>query len=111
MSNYTPGTWKYFRNADDTFSVFPAEALDNGYVHTLIAEIFTDGITDPEANARLIASAPELKIALVGAVEALRATEVFMCAQGLDTEELNAVIEIIDGLLDRIDGSPETEDF
>lgn len=107
MSNYTPGTWKYFRNADDTFSVFPAEALDNGYVHTVIAEVFTDGITDPEANARLIASAPEMHTALIGADEALRATEVFMKAQGLDTEKLNAVVEIIDGLLDRIDGQEE----
>lgn len=107
MSNYTPGTWKYFRNADDTFSVFPAEALDNGYVHTVIAEVFTDGISDPEANARLIASAPELKTALVRAVEALRATEVFMKAQGLDTDKLNMIIEIIDGLLDRIDGQED----
>ena len=107
MSNYTPGTWAYFRNADDTFSVFPAKCLDYGYVRIVIAEVFTDGIADPEANARLIASTPELCIALVEAVEALRATEVFMRAQGLDTKELNKIIGSIDGLLDRIDGTDE----
>ncbi len=48
-----------------------------------------------------------MNTALEGAVEALRATEVFMCAQGLDTKELNKIIRIIDGFLDRVDGQEE----
>ncbi len=102
MSNHTLGTWRYFRNIDGKFSIWPEGSWD-----TKIAEVFTTGIYDPGANARLIASAPEMKTALVGAVEALRATEVFMCAQGLDTKELNKIIGIIDGLLDRIGGQEE----
>lgn len=104
MSNYTPGTWMYFRNADETFSVSPAECLDYDYERIVIAEVFTDGITEPEANARLIASAPEMKTALVEAIKALMATEVFMRSLGLDTKELNKIIGIIGRLLDRIDG-------
>ena len=107
MSEYTPGTWKYFRNEEGTFSVCPAECFGNGYADTVVAEVFTEDISDPEANARLIASAPEMHTALVGAVEALRATEVFMCAQGLDTKELNKIVGIIDRLLNKIDGQEE----
>lgn len=36
MSNYNPGTWEYFRNAEETFSVFSAECLDDGYTHKVI---------------------------------------------------------------------------
>ena len=45
----------------------------------------------------------EMRIALIGAVEALRATEVFMCGQGLETNELNLIVRTIDNLLDRIE--------
>ena len=56
-------------------------------------------------NQKLIDAAPEMHLALIWAVEALRGTEVFMTAQGLDTEELNKIIDVIDELLDRIDGT------
>ena len=56
-----------------------------------------------EAYDRLIASAPEMYVALSGAVEALRATEIFMREHGLETIDLNGIIEIIDDLLARID--------
>ena len=52
-------------------------------------------------NQRLIDAAPEMRLALIWAVEALRATEVFMLAKGLDTSELNQIISVIDELLDR----------
>ena len=58
-------------------------------------------------NQRLIDAAPEMKLALIWAVEALRATEVFMKAQGLDVSELNKIIDVIDELLDRIDGTED----
>lgn len=58
-----------------------------------------------EACDRLIDCAPEMYAALVGAAEALRATEAFMCGQGLETDTLNAIIETIDELLNRIDGT------
>ena len=44
----------------------------------------------------------EMRVALINAVEALRATEVFMCGQGLDTKDLNKIISSIDNLLDRL---------
>ncbi len=102
MSGYTPGTWRYFKNIDGKFSIWPEGTWD-----TKIAEVCTKGIYDPRANARLMASAPEMKIALVKSVELLRGFEVFMSALGLDTKELNRAIGIIDGLLDRIDGREE----
>ena len=102
MSNYTPGTWRYFKNIDGKFSIWPEGTWD-----TKIAEVCTKGIYDPEANARLMASAPEMKVALVEGVELLRGVEVFMLAQRMDTKELNKAIGIIDELLDRIDGTED----
>ncbi len=49
----------------------------------------------------------ETRIALINAVEALRATEVFMRAQKLETKDLNRIITTIDELLDRLDGGQE----
>ena len=53
------------------------------------------------------AYAREMYVALVNAVEALRATEVFMCGQGLETTHLNEIIRTIDELLDRAGGGQE----
>ena len=105
MSKYTAGAWRYRKETDDTFTIYPAwQDWSNDVV---LAIVLTHGISTAEHNARLMASAPELKMALVETIEVLRATEVFMCAQGLDTEELNEVIGIIEELLDRIDGQEE----
>ena len=49
----------------------------------------------------------EMRVALVNAVEALRATEIFMCAQGLETNELHQIIGTIDDLLDRVDNEAQ----
>ena len=49
----------------------------------------------------------ETRIALINAVETLRATEVFMCGQGLGTNDLNKIVRTIDELLDRIDEAQE----
>lgn len=59
-----------------------------------------------ESNS-LAEYAPEMHAALIGAVEALRATEVFMSGQGLETEDLNEIIATIDELLNRIDGTED----
>ena len=53
------------------------------------------------------AYAQEMYVALVNAVEALRATEVFMCGQGLETNHLNEIIRTIDELLDRAGGQED----
>lgn len=49
----------------------------------------------------------EMHVALVVTVETLRATEIFMCGQGLDTQKLNKIVGTIDSLLDRIDAFDE----
>ena len=101
MSRHTPGAWKYFKNVDNTFSVIPAEC--QGFETTVLAEVFTEGIDDPEANARLIAASPELYSALVLCVEALRATEIFMAGRGLGTKELKGIINAAGELLASIE--------
>lgn len=74
-----------------------------------IAEVFSDGENDADAleHARLISAAPEMHIALIGAVEALRAIEIFMSGQGLETDELDKIVRTIDELLDRVDEAQE----
>ena len=102
MNGHVSGAWKYFRNSKGTFSVYP-ERCDRHkrFPKIVVAEVMT------EQDARLTAASPEMKVALIGAVEALRATEVFMCSQGFATEEMNEIIEVIDELLDRIEGIQE----
>ncbi len=53
----------------------------------------------------LIALAPEMHTTLVETVELLETMETFMHILGFETEKLNVVVEIIDGLLDRINGA------
>ncbi len=106
MSNYTPGTWRYFRNVDETFSVIPADALtDESYAETVIAEVFTDGIADLEANARLIASAPVFYKAVVQLNRALKATRLTFSKMGLNPDELKAIIENADKLIASVNGN------
>ncbi|MBQ6971737.1 MAG: hypothetical protein IJP86_05195 [Synergistaceae bacterium] len=103
MSEYTAGSWKYRREDDGTFTVYPA-----WYKKVILARVpALGGAAEP--NARLIACAPEMHNALAGANEALRATEAFMSGKGLETEALREIVRRIDGLLDRIDGLEEQE--
>lgn len=103
MSNHTPGIWHWYKNRNGEYSIWP----DGRPGAVKIADVNREGIDDPEANARLMASAPEMKIALVEGVELLRTFEMFMCALGCDTKELNRAIGIIEELLDRTDGREE----
>ena len=106
MNGQVLGAWKYFRNAEGNYSVYPARCdEDRRFPKTVLAEVFSEHAENPEFNARLIAASPEMKIALIGAVEALRATEVFMRERNFETKHLNDIVGIIDDLLDRIDGS------
>ena len=106
MTRHTPGTWAYFYNAEGNYSVYPAKYDRHPrFPKALVAEVITRDKETREADARLIAGAPEMRIALIGAVEAMRATELFMCGLGLETDELNKIVGIIDELLDRIDGT------
>lgn len=99
MSTHTPGAWQYFRNSEGTYTV-TCPFLEDKY----IAEVITG-----EADARLVASAPEMKIALKGALGALIGTKNFMSAQGLNTEYLNEITGIIGELLSRIEDDDDDE--
>ena len=71
MSKYTAGAWRYRKETDGTFTIYPAwQDWSNDVV---LAKVLTRGISTAEHNARLMASAPELKMALVETIEALRA--------------------------------------
>ena len=108
MNGHTSGAWGYFRNSEGNYSVYPAKCDEHkAFPRIVLAEVFSEHVRDAEANARLIAASPEMHIALVNAVEALRATEVFMCGQGLETMELNRIIDTIDELLDRAGGQED----
>lgn len=106
MNNHTPGTWKYFKNSDGTFSVVPVGSVnfEAGFATNLIAKVFSDGIINPEANAILIASAPEMYQGLVCAVEALEATREFLRVQNLKTDEISEILSATYELINRIDG-------
>ena len=105
MSGQVLSAWKYFRNAEGNYSVYLARCDQHQHFPKIVvAEVFSEHVVNPESNARLTAASPEMKIALIGAVEALRATEMFMRGQGLETAEMNKIIEVIDELLERIDG-------
>ena len=106
MNRYTPGAWRYMWDAG-VWKIFTWLGEGHRKKLTMLAEVLTQNVDDPKANARLIASAPEMYLALVNSLEALRATEVFMCGQGLETDTLNAIICTIDELLDRVDGKSE----
>ena len=104
MNNHTPGQWKYLKNEDGTFSIISLGSVnfEAGFATNLIAKVFSEGIIDPEANARLIASAPEIFQALHFETEALTATRDFMRANGLDTQELSEIIDTVDELFRKI---------
>ena len=106
MNNHTPGTWRYFKNDDGTFSVIAVGNVnfEAGFATNLIAKVFSEGIIDPEANARLIASASEIYQGLVYAVEALKATRDFLRSQGLSTAEIDEILTVAEGLIKRVEG-------
>ena len=80
MNGHTSGAWTTLELIDGRILVLPDWAdYDEG--GKPVAEILTREIYEHEANARLIAAAPEMYEALVCAIEALRATEVFMCSE------------------------------
>ena len=104
MSGQALVAWDYVRNYEGNFFITAPCDDPKEFPEIAVAEVFSGHAENPEFNARLIAASPEMRIALIGAVEALRATEVFMSGQGLETAEMNKIIEVIDELLDRIDG-------
>lgn len=105
MTNLT--RWEYFRNSKGTFSIFPTNTIQG----SMIAEVLTENIADPEGNARLIASSPELYQALIYSQEILRNTEIYMTGQGLESGELDEIIRTVDELLDRINFLSSQEDL
>lgn len=61
MSKHTPGPWEYFKNK--THAVISTEKLYD-YGRPTIAKIWPGSCKESEANARLIAAAPEMLEAL-----------------------------------------------
>ena len=98
MSGHTSGMWWWVWD-EGRWKIFAG----SGKKRIALAKVFSKNVDNPKANTRLIVSAPEMYVALSGAVEALRATEIFMRGQGLETDTLNGIIETIDDLLARID--------
>ena len=97
MTNLT--RWEYFKNSEGTFSIFPMNTIQG----SMIAEVLTENIADPEGNAKLIAASPELLQALIYSQEVLRNTELFMTGQGLGSGELREIVRTVDELINRID--------
>lgn len=103
---YTFGPWKYIPKPDGGYEICTARRVSwdgERFPKKSIAEVKAEGINDPNANARLIAKAPEMYSALCQTVKALRATEDFMRYQELDTASLDSIIRGINDLLDSID--------
>ena len=109
MSGQALVAWDYVRNYEGNFFITAPCDDPKEFPEIAVAEVFSGHAENPEFNARLIAASPEMRIALIGAVEALRATEAFMSGKGLETEALREIVRRIDGLLDRIDGLEEQE--
>ena len=58
MSKFTEGTWDYVKNVDETYTVYsdrPAPGQSRS-----IGEVYAEGRDEAEANARLIAAAPDM---------------------------------------------------
>ncbi|MBQ7594665.1 MAG: hypothetical protein IJU48_09975 [Synergistaceae bacterium] len=102
MSDYTAGAWRYRRENDGTFTIYPA--WHEWRKDIVLARVLTPGKSTAEPNARLMASAPEMHTALIAAGEVMKAISFFLSERGLSTEELDAIIGVIDDLLGRIDG-------
>jgi hypothetical protein len=101
MSGHTPGPWAVFHDHQD-----PATARSLGYVRReaddmgwaapwgfpCIASCFGCEHPEQEANARLIAAAPELLEALLDAREQLRAYEQDASGEDYNSPSINAAI-------------------
>ena len=123
MKNFTPELIEEMRvaliNAVEALratEVFMCgQRLDTKDLNKIISSI--DNLLDRLKKARIFEGsgmkkiAPgligEMCVALINAVEALRATEIFMCGQGLETDDLNKIVRTIDELLDRVDEAQE----
>ena len=100
MSNHTPGKWEYFRNGNGIFSV----ADERGVI---IADFYTNGIKDPEANARLTAYAPDMYEAIGLLKWALKVTGAFLSEKGYDSASAIEITDSVDRLIGLIDGKEE----
>ncbi len=102
MSNHTPGTWKHYKR-NGTFAISRMHDV-NGLI---LAEVYVNGINNPEANARLMAASPELFEAVKIMCKGYKATREFFAGMGLDTSALSEIITNADGLIDRVEGRSE----
>ena len=111
MTAFTPGKWNFYSAVTGNIYVFTEDAYEGkGYPAAPIAEVFTDGIADPQANARLIACAPEMYLALIQAMRILKAVGTYLRFRKVSTDELYTVIETIDDLLDKTSGQQNEDE-
>lgn len=88
----TPGPWPWEYTGDGKRIVIGAGLVEgpNGYE---VAEVYSDDCPQnvAEANARLIASAPNMRAALLKAHTALIAHEAYMTASGYEGPDSSAL--------------------
>lgn len=96
MNNHTPGKWEYSENKD-AFAIYDEHGV-------IIAMVFKNGSSNPEAIARLIAYAPDTRNALEWLNEGMKATGAFLAEKGYDSESARDITVQVDGLIKLIDG-------
>lgn len=96
MNNHTPGKWEYSENKD-AFAIYDEHGV-------IIAMVFKNGSSNPEAIARLIAYAPDTRNALEWLNEGMKATEAFLAEKGYDSESARDITVKVEGLIKLIDG-------
>lgn len=100
MSRYTPGTWHWYKNRNGEYTIWP----DGKPGAVKIADVNREGIDDPEANARLMANAPELFEAVKLMNEGYKATRAFLKHMKFDTSAIDGIITNAGELIDKVDG-------
>lgn len=83
---HTPGPWAYFENCTIGYSIFQANAEDDGYEATVLAT------AEDEDDANIIAAAPDMLRLLKGTLRYLRASG--NRAKGLQ-RDISALLEKI----------------
>ncbi len=102
MSDYTPGKLDYVKNGGGTFTIFTAESEKSPSI--VVAEVYTGGINNPEALARLMANAPEMFEAIKLMHKGYRATRAFLKHMKFDTSAIDGIIMSADDLISRVSG-------